>query len=157
MADKHDERYVKQAIENAWNHFLKQDYQLLVKDVNERSITHKFAEHLKSQFPTWHIDCEYNRDGVDPKKVHLEPVEVRSDDDTGESVFPDIIVHERGTSNNLLVIEAKKDSNTSDPEAVRKDKMKLDAYKRDLGYVFGLFLKFNTGRNFGVHPAEDWV
>lgn len=156
MPDRHDERYVKEAVENALANLINEDYQLLQNDANERSITHKLAEHLRPQFPTWHIDCEYNRDGADPKRVHLSPIQVASDDDTGETAYPDIIVHERGTSNNLLVIEAKKDTNSSD-RAVRNDKRKLGAYKKELGYTFGLFLKFNTGDNYKVRPIEEWT
>jgi len=134
---------------------MNEDYQLLRNDSNERSITHKLAEHLSRQFPTWHVDCEYNRDGTDPKRVHMRVKQVASNDDTGETAYPDIIVHERGTSNNLLVIEAKKDSNSSDPEAIRNDKRKLCAYKRELGYRFGLFLKFNTGDNYNVRLKKS--
>jgi hypothetical protein len=42
------------------------------------------------------VDPEYNRDGHEVK---------RSD---GVIVVPDVIVHHRGTSDNLLVIEVKK-------------------------------------------------
>jgi hypothetical protein len=153
--DEHDEQYVKKAVENAWTDLVKDDYQLLKNDANERSITHKFAEHLKSQFPTWHIDCEYNRDGIDPKRVQIEPRSISSDDDKAETVYPDVIVHERPTTNNLLAIEAKKDNNRSDQEtldAIERHKNKLTAYKKDLGYQFGLFLMFKTGRDFMVRP-----
>lgn len=121
MPDKHDERYVKKkAIENAWSDLIKEDDQLLMKDVNERSITHKFAEHLKSQFPTWHIDCEYNRDGIDPKKVQIESRSMSSDDLKAETVYPDIVIHERCTTNNLVAIETKKDKNSSDQRNPRR-------------------------------------
>ncbi len=156
MPDEHDERHVKKAVENAYNKLMKEDYELLKKDANERSLTHKFAEHLRSQFPDWHIDCEYNKDDIDPKRVRLEPIEITSYDDKGVTVYPDVIVHERGTSNNLLVIEAKKDTNSSDPGAVEYDRKKLDAYKKQLGYKFGLFLKFNTGDNYKERPTEEW-
>ena len=39
------------------------DRELLDVDANERSITHKLAEHLQREFPEWHVDCEYNRVG----------------------------------------------------------------------------------------------
>ena len=39
------------------------DRELLAVDANERSITHKLAEHLQREFPEWHVDCEYNRVG----------------------------------------------------------------------------------------------
>ncbi len=161
MPDKHDERYVEKAVENAWTDLVREDYQLLKNNANERSITHKLAEHLKSQFPSWHVDCEYNKDGIDPKRVHIDSKDIPCDDPNGVTAFPDIIVHERGTSNNLLVIEAKKDTNHSDQktlDAIKWDKDKLNGYKKDprLGYKFGLFLRFSTCDSYQKPPVKEW-
>jgi hypothetical protein len=61
------ERQVIQAAESLVTH----DGYLLACDLNERSITHKFAEHLQRKFPEWNVDCEYNRDYHDPKRLDL--------------------------------------------------------------------------------------
>jgi hypothetical protein len=156
MPENHNKDYIKTALETAWTNFLNADFYLLEHDVNERSITHKFAEHLTSQFPTWHVDCEYNKDGNSPKRVHISPIQIGSDNDKGETAYPDIIVHERGTENNLLVIEAKKDTNNS-YETKTKDMKKLAAYKVELNYKFGLFIKFNTGGRYSDKPKMEWV
>jgi len=126
MPNRHDENYVKQAVKTALDNLMSEDFQLLKVNANERAITHKFAEHLSPLFPTWHVDCEYNRDGNDPKSVHWEPRQETSADDEGNerSVYPDIIIHEREAKKNLLVIEVKKDTN-SNPEDVEVDKRKL--------------------------------
>jgi len=157
MPNRHDENYVKQAVKTALDNLMSEDFQLLKVNANERAITHKFAEHLSPLFPTWHVDCEYNRDGNDPKSVHWEPRQETSADDEGNerSVYPDIIIHEREAKKNLLVIEVKKDTN-SNPEDVEVDKRKLVAYQRELGYAFGLFVLFNTGDNFKKRPLEEW-
>lgn len=157
MPDNHDKKYVREAVSKALSDFWSIDYLLLKNDANERSITHKFAEHLKNYFPTWNVDCEYNRDGNNIKRLNLEPLikKVNSDDDKGETVYPDIIVHERGKENNLLVIEAKKDNNST-VEAVKLDKFKLSKYKSDLGYKFALFITFNTETNYKKPPIEEW-
>jgi hypothetical protein len=47
------------------------DSYLLAMDVSERAITHKLGEHLQQLFPVMHVDCEYNRNGHDPKRVGL--------------------------------------------------------------------------------------
>ncbi len=44
------------------------DKALLAVSANERSITHKLAEYLQTAFPEYNVDCEYNRDGDDPKR-----------------------------------------------------------------------------------------
>lgn len=145
MQKEYTEQYIKDAVNVAIAELLKNDRKLLELDVNERSITHKFAEYLKTEFPDWDVDCEYNRDGHDTKKVCIASKQVSSDDSEGTTVYPDIIVHKRGMGNNLLVIEAKKDTNCSDAD--KFDKEKLGAYKRELKYKFALFTKFFTGKN----------
>ena len=56
-------------VKNAYLQFLKNDGYLLENDVNERSITHKFAVYLENEFSEWDVDCEYNRNGIDKKTL----------------------------------------------------------------------------------------
>lgn len=142
----------KNEIENMLNiarqHFLENDAFLLTAEVNERSITHKFAEYLRDIFGcNWHIDCEYNRYGTDSKKI-IEEIEqiVGKETTTSETktktVFPDIIIHKRGSNGpNLLVIEAKKNATKTESN---KDKKKLLKIKQQYGYTFAVFLNFKT-------------
>ena len=57
-------------------------------------------------------------------------------------MFPDIIIHHRGTSQNLADIEVKKSTN---PEADDWDMRKLAAFRDQLGYNETLFSRFKTG------------
>lgn len=111
------------------------DLFLLKVDANERSITHRFATYLSGLFgEDFQTDCEYNRVGTggDKKALHMYEKEwaqlesqLQSElaaissaklstrdklmSEEGLTVYPDIIVHQRGNNdNNLLVIEAKK-------------------------------------------------
>lgn len=61
--------------------------------------------------------------------------------ENGVSVYPDIIVHHRGTRDNLLVIEVKKNSN---PDGVEGDRQKLAEYKNieGLAYRHAFMAKF---------------
>ncbi|MCL4678252.1 MAG: hypothetical protein KJ017_06625 [Alphaproteobacteria bacterium] len=120
------------------------DFDLLEHDANERSISHRLAVYLESYFPGWNVDCEYNRDGHEPKRLSLQvDASVNLDDSHAKTVYPDIIVHKRGTDQNLLVIEIKKSSN---PESDgKKDKEKLKAYKSELGYKHAVFILINVG------------
>jgi len=132
---------------------LEQDRHLLQVDANERAITYRFAIYLQEQMPGWHIDCEYNRDGIEPKKLrHLE-LYPDSDDVEAKTVFPDVIAHHRGTHENYLVIEFKKSSSKVDTEI---DYMKLRGYTRELGYQYALFIKVGTGENTGKFQIE-WM
>jgi hypothetical protein len=134
--------------------FLAADTSLLEVNANERSMTHKFAEHLQRQFPDWNVDCEYNRNGSIPKKLlPMTDLRVSPADEDGHTVFPDIIVHRRkettasGQRPNLLVIEAKKSSNKDD-----SDRQKLEAFGSDEHYVysFSVALRFVTKQPFDL-------
>jgi hypothetical protein len=137
-------------VRNAYGHLLERDRVLLEIDANERSLTHKLAEYLQLEFPNWHVDCEYNRDRHEMKR--LDWAEVRSDDTNATTVFPDIIVHLRVTNENLIVIEAKK-STTATGGA---DHRKLARYKEELRYRFAVEVVFPVGVDASdASPAID--
>lgn len=126
---------------------LKQDAHLFAEDANERSITHRFAVYLEVAFAGWHVDCEYNRDHHDPKRLDLPSrYDISSDDLDAKTVFPDIIIHRRGTDQNFVVIEVKKSTN---PEKDDWDLTKLRAFKKQLGYRVAIFFRFYAGTQEG--------
>lgn len=138
----YDSDAVEERLREAINWLLNRDRFLLVNNVNERSISHKLAEHLQVIFPDWHVDCEYNRNHASVKKLRFEPSNLSADDTQGTTVYPDIIVHRRGTKQNLLVIEVKKSTNVDNGDF---DREKLDLFIADLGYTCGAFVEFATG------------
>lgn len=138
------EHKIVSIVSDALRDFRKKHEYLLHIDCNERSITYHIAssinniiqDHSLTNIEDLIVDCEYNRDGHDTKKLALSPSDIRSDDLKSSTVYPDIIVHKRGKKGpNLLVIEAKKDRDQE------KDLEKIKAYMRQLGYKFGLLLK----------------
>jgi hypothetical protein len=78
-------------------------------DVNERTLTQRLALYLQKYFPYYKVDCEYNREVENKKRLPIIKVEsVMTDDIRARTVFPDIVIHDRGNHvHNLLVIEAK--------------------------------------------------
>jgi hypothetical protein len=152
---------IKQKVRTAIKLLIRKDAHLLKIDVNERSITHRFALYLQDAFKDWDVDCEYNRDRYDLKKLIIGndvrvPVEtIQTDDEYGKTVYPDIIVHHRGTDNNFLVIEVKK---TTSHVTKTFDLGKLREYKSQLGYSHALFLNFITGSQDRAGIAEEiWI
>jgi hypothetical protein len=141
------------ALMRALRIFLERDSYLLRVDANERSITFQIARYLAAEFPEFDVDCEYNRDGVDPKKLRYMDLNPDKEDTFARTVFPDIIVHRRNSENNYLVIEAKKTTNRDSRDI---DFDKLAGYKRDLRYRYALFLELAVGEKVGVVRAE-WV
>lgn len=88
-----------EAVSHALSELLFIDHDLLGIDANERSITFRFAMYLQQCFPGWTVDCEYNRDGIEPKRLrHLE-LYPDSEDVEAKTVFPDVTcigeVHDR--------------------------------------------------------------
>jgi len=131
---------IQTKIDEAINKLLTKDKILLQNDSSERAITHKLACYLEEHFPEWDIDCEYNRNMLNVKM--LKDTCRSSDNNNGSPVLPDIIIHKRMTNENYIVIEVKK---TTNPETDDCDKQKLLAFRNELGYTHGLFIRFKTG------------
>ena len=139
---------IKERVLSAIVDLYRYDGDLLDRDANERSITHKLAEHLQRRFPNWHVDCEYNRREDKRKRLPTSDGKggLTAKDNRERSVFPDIIVHQRGAQVNLVILEVKKlHSNSSRKE---DDIEKLKAFLNDpnFEYCVGLFLEIGTTR-----------
>jgi hypothetical protein len=147
------EQSVGDVVISALTDLLNQDSYLLMVDANERSITHRLAMYLQSRLPDLHVDCEYNRDGIDPKRIKYLGLNPHDEDADAKTVFPDIIAHIRNSKNNYLVIEVKKSTSTVDRDV---DISKLQGYKTSLGYKFALFIELDTGDKAGVGRVE-WI
>jgi len=142
---------IRKLIERAYQILIEKDGYLLKVNANERSITHRLAIYLEVAFPEYDIDCEYNRDGLDPKKLIDFKKEIDSDDTNGTTVFPDIIIHRRGKRDNFIVIEAKKTSSRDNT-----DKEKLVTYKEDLSYKHAYFVRFPIGEDFKNYKCSSF-
>ncbi len=142
-----------EAVLNALRHLLECDNRLLHVDANERSITFRFAMHLQIYLQDWEIDCEFNRDGVEPKRLGHLGLYPDSEDEEAKTVFPDVIAHRRGTKQNFLVLEFKKSTSHVNREI---DRRKLLGYKRELGYSHALFIEVGTGGQAKI-SALEWL
>ncbi|WGI17950.1 hypothetical protein [Methanonatronarchaeum sp. AMET-Sl] len=163
MANKNTKQHKKmkntkqlQKIGNALQNLFKNDEFLLKEDANERTITHKLASHLQKEFQKYTVDVEYNRmknrenDERTTKKIErikqqTEKQEdcwgkIKPEDTNAKTIYPDIIVHQRNTNNNLIAIEIKK-SNNSDKIC---DIAKLQGYKNQFNYDTTIFLKLKV-------------
>ncbi len=134
---------IKQKVNGALKKLKEIDHVLLEINVNERTISHKFAEYLQNEFADFSVDCEYNRH-LDMKKILDVPKDpINWDDVESKTIFPDIIVHQRtNDKGNLLVIEMKKSSNRVDRQF---DMSKIQAMMMTpFNYQFGLFIAINV-------------
>jgi len=150
-------------IENAIDLFYEKDIFLLENDVSERAITHRIGMYLQQIVGnSFDVDCEYNRMGriendelyltegdYFAKTVCLSGEQVSDESDLGSRVFPDIILHKRGTAQNTIIIEVKIGSKNGDRE---HDLKKLMRYKKDLKYEYAIFVElFRKKENVKTH------
>jgi hypothetical protein len=95
--------------------FYARESYLFEKDLGERTFAHRLAVHVEKHFGGWDVDCDYNRLGE--RRLRLPKGTITSTDDgSGKSVFPDIVVHHRAIPENLLAIEVRKATNHLPPE-----------------------------------------
>ena len=125
---------VQDGVTEALRRFYRNDLYLIRIKAHERSLTFRLGMYLQQIFPDWDVDCEYNRNVSEPDDVKRIPGH--------KPVYPDVILHKRGSAKNLLAIEAKPPHSSSG--AIGKDKRKIEKYvtRRKLRYRFGLFIEF---------------
>jgi hypothetical protein len=142
-----------QAVEDAVRLIFTNDSSLLKNDVAERAICSKLAAYLEPHFPNHKVDIEYNRHGLEPKKVYL-PEYCRGGGE--KKIYPDVVVHQRGHDNqNLLVIQAKKESNREPREC---DRAIVVAMKHEFQYKYGLLIEFPSGPKAMERKAKlEWI
>jgi hypothetical protein len=147
---------MKEIIQRAIDRLLAEDTHLFEVDANERSITHRLAIYLQELLPDWNVDCEYNRNFDDPKRLDVLTRDgtTMANDTDATTVFPDIIVHHRNTNENHLVIEVKK---TTSNRTDQLDLEKLRGFRQQLRYEHALFLKLKAGGDgIGIHTMH-WI
>lgn len=116
---------------------ISRDAFLLASEAREEAVSHRLAVYLEALLPAWHVDTEYNRQGLRPKYVH---------DAFGRRhlVRPDIVVHTRNSDRaNLLVIEMKK-SATAEVREIDLEKLRWLMHDPVYGYRHGVFIDFRS-------------
>ena len=106
--------------------------------VAERSIVFRFGLYLEQclrsskRLMQYHLDCEYNRNLDDPKRIASRP----------NGSAPDLIVHRRGTNeDNLLIVECK--GYWAEEHQLEQDRVKLREFLTfPYFYTFGLLIRF---------------
>lgn len=128
--------YVKESIDSAVKRLYEEDYQLFSYDskfpiICERTLAFRLGHYLQEKFYGYNVDCEYNRHADDPKCID------------GKRIYPDIIIHNRGSdSDNLVWIEVKKGNNLKNAYL---DKRRLkyvtgnSMYRYEYGFFIALF------------------
>ena len=142
---QHSEKDIEKAIVKAVELVLKHDIFLLENAANERSVAHKLAEYLTPLFPEYHVDCEYNRHGIDVKEI-----------ERSRRIYPDIVIHRRNTDdNNLLVVEVKTNQSTDDNDILKLER--LTAADGAFHYFLGAAIDLKDFRNHEVRWYQKGI
>ncbi len=145
-------RQVKQLLGAAIDVLFEKDSILLQRgyNVNERTVSHRLALHLDNFLTEtdYDVDVEYNRmrNDYDPDAVGNLMGKQLNWEESGEGssyVYPDIIVHKRESSDNLLEIEIKMAWKN---EKKGFDYLKINEYISQLGYKFGVYIELHESR-----------
>ena len=123
----------------ALGEFYARETYLFEKDLGERTLTHRLAVHIESQFPGWDVDCDYNRLGERTLRLPRGTI-VSTDDHLGKSIYPDIVVHQHEIPDNLLAIEVRKASNHQPREHEQHKQRALTDPHLWFAYRIGLFV-----------------
>ena len=182
LSEKQTETYFKQAVEELY----KNDGYLFDPDhgLHEQTVSHRLAVYLERRFlknKTFRtcnlsVDCEYNKNRDDCKKLygpcmdcrescrikelktpfvydHLSYSDARNfvrSYPEGKPCRPDIIIHQRGENHptNILIVEVKKNSNRENVHKI-VDLIKLSAFtcrKGDSEYQYQSGFYFEYGQ-----------
>ena len=151
---------IKTLLHQAIDKLLQNDVWLLANNLSEQSISHKIAFYLQSLFTDYNVDCEYNGDihrGNNKKAIsvlkrdlqqigllrHVEASDLEKEF-TNRAVFPDIIIHRRGTNDhNLCIIEVKKSTSNVpyDYDYIKLRSYTSNNYDNNLKYQLGIFIE----------------
>ncbi|QUH27787.1 hypothetical protein [Vallitalea guaymasensis] len=141
----------------ALNELMEKEHVLLKNNVHERAISYKLGTYIEKYFPSYNIDCEYDRNAkaIEDKKIIYEiECEYGEKKSMPKKIIPDIIIHQREENyRNLVIIEIKK--SCSKKTSQEQDEVKLKAATTkvlsNLGYKYGLFILIGVKEDIGSY------
>ena len=139
--------------EKAKEKFLKEEKEIIEINVNERTLSARLMFHLQTlllneiyqeNYKEYSVDCEYNRR---KEIVKILPKEYRELEKKDKQIYPDIILHQRNSEKNLMIIEMKK-TYSSDEEGKNenRDRLKfLTSLRKEnkYKYLLGVYFEVN--------------
>ena len=139
--------------EKAKNKFLKEEKEIIKIDVNERTLSARLMFYLQNlllneiyqeNYKEYFVDCEYNRR---KEIVKILPKEYRELEKKDKQIYPDIILHQRNSEKNLMIIEMKKTySSDEGGKNENRDRLKfLTSLRKEnkYKYLLGVYFEVN--------------
>ena len=128
--------------------FSRLDMDLLTVSVHEGTLAHRIAIYIECRVKGWQVDCEYNRDRLAPK-MRLSRL---------KRMTPDIIVHRRNSTRNLLAVEIKKSSHSKAHKAEASQRILelTGAWTKAPRYCHGVVMTFPVRRTDEKAVVCEW-
>ena len=139
--------------EKAKEKFLKEEKEIIEINVNERTLSARLMFHLQTlllneiyqeNYKEYSVDCEYNRR---KEIVKILPKEYREVEKKDKQIYPDIILHQRNSEKNLMIIEMKKTySSDEGGKNENRDRLKfLTSLRKEnkYKYLLGVYFEVN--------------
>ena len=139
--------------EKAKEKFLKEEKEIIEINVNERTLSARLMFHLQTlllneiyqeNYKEYSVDCEYNRR---KEIVKILPKEYRELEKKDKQIYPDIILHQRNSEKNLMIIEMKKTySSDEGGKNENRDRLKfLTSLRKEnkYKYLLGVYFEVN--------------
>ena len=139
--------------EKAKEKFLKDEKEIIRIDINERTLSARLMFHLQTlllseiyqeSYKEYSVDCEYNRR---KEIVKILPKEYRELEKKDKQIYPDIILHQRNSEKNLMIIEMKKTYSLDEGgKNENRDRLKfLTSLRKEnkYKYLLGVYFEVN--------------
>lgn len=139
--------------EKAKEKFLKEEKEIIEINVNERTLSARLMFHLQTlllneiyqeNYKEYSVDCEYNRR---KEIVKILPKEYRELEKKDKQIYPDIILHQRNSEKNLMIIEMKKTYSSDEAgKNENRDRLKfLTSLRKEnkYKYLLGVYFEVN--------------
>ena len=139
--------------EKTKNKFLKEEKEIIEINVNERTLSARLMFHLQTlllseiyqeSYKEYSVDCEYNRR---KEIVKILPKEYRELEKKDKQIYPDIILHQRNSEKNLMIIEMKKTYSLDEGgKNENRDRLKfLTSLRKEnkYKYLLGVYFEVN--------------
>lgn len=153
-------------VELAISNLLKNEIDTLKRGLNELNVSTHLAFYLKPIFAEYDVDPEYNGDmdkpndrkALDIARNRIAEIGKEPNVNDNYKLRSDIIIHNRGTNeNNLVVIEVKKDIHSKklkDFDLIKLEHLTIDYLGNHYNYKIGIAVIFGTGNNSGQYEIK---
>jgi hypothetical protein len=157
---------ILERLDSAINELLVNENGILQRGLNELNLTGHLTKYLTPHFKEYTVDPEYNGDmlknqdrkALEIAKNRMEEIGFDSNQNDIYELTPDIIIHIRNTNkNNLVVIEAKKDSNTKRNkqfDLIKLEHLTIDYSGNHYNYKLGVYIEFGTKKKAGNYVIK---